>query len=70
VIADYRLGKESGIEVIQAVRQRVGRKVAALLLTGDATTDTAREAARLGIELLRKPVSVDQLRRAVTDCLK
>jgi PAS domain S-box-containing protein len=69
VIADFRLGKETGIDVIQAVRRRVQRPVPALLLTGDATPETAREAARLDVQLLRKPLSVDQLRRAILEYL-
>lgn len=70
VIADYRLGAETGIEVIQAVRRRTGRCIAALLLTGDATEERTREAERLGVQLLRKPVSAEQLQRAVADCLR
>ncbi|MCK9532192.1 MAG: PAS domain S-box protein [Gammaproteobacteria bacterium] len=69
VIADYRLGNVTGIDVIEAVRQRAGRNVAALLLTGDATAETLREASSRGIQVLRKPVAVEHLRRAILDCL-
>lgn len=70
VIADYRLGAETGIDVIRAVRRWSRRKIAALLLTGDATDERRRESARLGVQLLRKPVSAEQLRRAVVESLK
>ena len=70
VIADYRLGSKTGIEVIRAVRRQARRKVAALLLTGDATEERAREAAKLGVQLLHKPVSAEQLHHAVVDCLR
>lgn len=70
VIADYRLGAETGIDVIRAVRRWNRRKIAAVLLTGDATEARVRESARLGVQLLRKPVSAEQLRRAVVDNLK
>lgn len=70
VIADYRLGAKTGIDVIRAVRRGRRRKIAALLLTGDATDERRRESARLGVQLLRKPISAEQLRRAVVDCLE
>jgi PAS domain S-box-containing protein len=69
VIADYRLGSKTGTDVIQEVRRMRGRNISALLLTGDATEERSREAARLGVQLLRKPISGEQLRRAVFDSL-
>lgn len=69
VIADYRLGSKTGIEVIQEVRRRLRRKIEALLLTGDVADERRREAAMLGVQLLRKPVSGAQLRRTIVDVL-
>lgn len=69
VIADYRLGAKTGIDVIREVQRRCEGKVATLLLTGDATEESTREAERLGVQLLRKPLSGDQLRRAIIGCL-
>lgn len=70
IIADYRLGARTGIDVIRDVRRQSKSKIPALLLTGDATEERAREAARLDVRLLRKPVSGEQLRRAVIECLR
>ncbi len=70
VIADYRLGTKTGIDVIRAVRRQTKRKIGALLLTGDAMEKTSREATRLGVQLLRKPISAEQLHRAVVETLK
>lgn len=70
VIADYRLGGKTGTEVIEAIRRHSHREVAALMLTGDATAERAREAARLGLKLLRKPVAIEPLRDAIADALK
>lgn len=70
VIADYRLGAKTGIDVIRELRRRCKRKIAALLLTGDATEARTREAARLGVHLLRKPISGGKLRSAIVDCLR
>lgn len=69
VIADYRLGAKTGIDVIREVRRRSQCMIPALLLTGDATEESAREAARLGVMLMRKPISGEQLRRAVVESL-
>lgn len=70
VIADYRLGTKTGIEVIRELRRQFQREIPALLLTGDATEERAHEANRYGVLLLRKPISGSQLRRAVVDCLR
>jgi two-component system nitrogen regulation response regulator NtrX len=70
VIADYRLGSKTGTDVIREVRRKCGHNISALLLTGDATEERSREAARLGVQLLRKPISGEQLRRAVFDSLR
>lgn len=70
VIADYRLGTKTGIDVIRTVRRQTKRKIGALLLTGDAMEKTSREATRLGVQLLRKPISAEQLHRAVVETLK
>lgn len=69
IIADYRLGARTGIDVIRELRQRSECKIPALLLTGDATEERAQEASRHGVLVLRKPVSGVELRRAVVDCL-
>jgi two-component system, sensor histidine kinase len=66
VICDYRLrGDESGIEVINALRERCGRELPAMLITGDTAPDRLVEARRAGFVLLHKPVPAGKLRAAL-----
>lgn len=69
VIADYRLGVRTGIDVIKALREQYQSEIPALLLTGDTTDERANEAIRHGVHLLCKPITANQLRHAVVDCL-
>jgi two-component system CheB/CheR fusion protein len=55
VLTDLRLGEgESGIAVIESVRARAGRRVPAILLTGDTAQDPA--AGLADVTVLIKPV--------------
>lgn len=70
VLADYRLrGTETGLDVVRAVRARLGRAVPAAIVTGD--TDPGRLAAARagGCALLHKPVPAAQLRAALAGLL-
>jgi two-component system, sensor histidine kinase len=69
VLADYRLGDgPSGIDAIASLRSdRPG--LLALLISGDTAPDRLREASESGIPLLHKPVTMDQLRRALSALL-
>jgi len=65
IIADHRLrGRETGVELVRRARDRVP-KLPALLITGDTATSLHREAERLGLALLHKPVSDHALRQAI-----
>ena len=65
VLADYRLGDDgNGIDVV--ARLRANRpQLLALLISGDTAPDRLREASASGLHLLHKPVSLDQLKRAL-----
>jgi len=57
VVSDYRLrGQFNGAQAIAALRDRLGRDLPALLVTGDTVPERLREATASGVPLLHKPV--------------
>lgn len=63
LIVDYRLRRHaSGIETIRQLHQVAGRRIPALVITGDTAPDRLREAQESGYPLLHKPVKPAQLR--------
>ena len=66
VLSDYRLGDEiNGIEAIKLLRAD-SPDLLALLITGDTAPESLRAARDSGLDLLHKPVSLDQLKRALS----
>lgn len=62
VLADYRLrSHRTGLQAVQAVRERMGRGVPAAIITGDTAPERLREAHASGLPLLHKPVPADCL---------
>jgi DNA-binding NtrC family response regulator len=60
VLCDYSLdGQHTGMEVIAAARERQA-DVPAVLLTGYATRETADEAAIQSINLVFKPIEIEE----------
>lgn len=58
VISDYRLGAgETGYDVIDALRQRFGAQLPALIITGDTDPVLIRSMAEHGIEIQYKPLN-------------
>lgn len=67
IVADYRLSDDhTGTQAIQLLRQAFGHDIPGLLVTGETSIETLRDAASTGFPLLRKPVSSRQLQDAVT----
>lgn len=65
-ISDYRLrGHMTGVDAIAAVRERLGQKLPALLITGDTDPERLRDAHASKVQLLHKPVDPHQLYRAI-----
>jgi two-component system, sensor histidine kinase len=63
IIADLHLDSdESGLEAVNAIRQRVRSDIPAMIVTADYSLDAAREAAAYGFELLKKPVKPAEMR--------
>jgi signal transduction histidine kinase len=70
VISDYRLADErSGLDAIVGLRETLGQRFAALVVTGDTAPGPLDEAAVAGVTLLHKPVSPGQLYRSVVTAL-
>ena len=70
VLADYRLAQgESGLTGVQRMRQRLGREVPAILVSGDTAPSRIREVHVAGHVLLHKPVDPALLRACLSEAL-
>ncbi len=70
VIADYNLpGDLNGLQAIARLRDTLGHKVPAIILTGDISTETLREIAQGGHLHLNKPVKGKDLIDLIRRCL-
>ncbi|SOZ20539.1 putative hybrid sensor histidine kinase [Cupriavidus taiwanensis] len=71
VLADYRLrGHRTGQQALDAIRQRLGRHVPAIIITGDTAADRLRTAHASGTALLHKPVVPQELQAAIDTLLR
>ncbi|ANC90840.1 hybrid sensor histidine kinase/response regulator [Azospirillum humicireducens] len=71
VLSDLRLsGPETGIDAIQAVRARCGRRVPGVIVTGDTDPDRLRSVDRSGLPLVHKPCDPRALRRLLSRSMK
>ena len=61
LIVDYNLGAVTGPEVVERLRQRLGRPLPALILTGDVRERSRRDVAAAGLPFLPKPLPHDEL---------
>ncbi len=70
VLLDIRLGKHSGFDLFQKIRD-VNPKTLIIFITGHGTADTAIEAMKVGaFDYLVKPLDFDQLHQIVDQALK
>jgi Na+/proline symporter/signal transduction histidine kinase len=65
VLADYHLDADNGLDVILALRGRVGQSLRAALITADRSTELAQRAKDLNIPILPKPVKPAALRALI-----
>lgn len=61
IVCDYSLRQDNGVDVIARLRRLAGRAVPAVLITGDTDGKISRQAKRLAIPLLTKPVDIEKL---------
>ena len=70
IVSDYRLrGQQTGAQAITAVRELLGLRIPALMVTGDTAPERLREALASGVPLLHKPMAPGQLYQALTGLL-
>ncbi len=65
VLSDYRLPGPNGIEVVKNIRQEHRDDVPIIMMTGDTSGTTIREAGLENLEVLSKPVDVKELLRLI-----
>jgi signal transduction histidine kinase len=71
IVADFRLRQhENGIDTVRRLRERIGRDVPALLVSGDTAPERLQEAQASGLPLLHKPVSAEKLKGVLLDAMK
>lgn len=70
IVADLRLRQgHSGTDAIEAVRNAAGKEIPALVITGDTSVATLRQARLCGCPVLHKPVRPVMLRAALSQLL-
>lgn len=68
VLSDYRLPQgETGLDVITAVRTRMGADLPAIVITGDTDPQLLRSMTDCGITVLYKPVELETLQAYLED---
>jgi signal transduction histidine kinase/ActR/RegA family two-component response regulator len=71
IMSDFRLPDDSdGIEVITRLRQKYGRDIPAILVTGDTAPDTILRISQAGFPLLHKPLRPAKLRALLTHLIQ
>jgi len=70
MIIDYRLIGITGVEIYQRLCGSLGRKVPAILLTGEISDEVRRLAAENGMRLMHKPIITANLIAAVRELAK
>jgi two-component system, chemotaxis family, CheB/CheR fusion protein len=70
LITDYNLPQEmNGLEVIRRLREAAGRKIPAIVLTGDISTEISNSVAEQHYIQLNKPVKANELTKVIQQLL-
>jgi len=69
MICDYRLPGRSGVELVAALRARLGSDVQAILVSGDTATESVAVMEASGLPILYKPVRPAKLRALIASLL-
>ncbi len=70
ILADYNLpGGMNGLELIAKIRERLHDRLPAVVLTGDISTETLRQASAQDCIQLNKPVKLPDLARLIQNLL-
>ena len=68
LLIDYHLDEGNGIEVIDALRRRLGADLNAILITADRGVSVREEARVNNIQVLNKPIKPAALRALLAQC--
>ncbi len=71
IVADYRLrDRQVGTDAVARIREQIGQPVPGIILTGEIGVECERDAARLGLTIVHKPITPRLLQRAVQALLE
>jgi CheY-like chemotaxis protein len=70
IVSDFRLPEEDGIAVVARLREKFGRDIPAILVTGDTAPDTILRISQAGFPLLHKPLRPAKLRALLTHLIQ
>jgi signal transduction histidine kinase/ActR/RegA family two-component response regulator len=71
IVSDYRLPDDTdGLAVITRLRQKFGRDIPAIVVTGDTAPDTILRITQAGFPLLHKPLRPAKLRALLTHLIQ
>ena len=66
VVTDFRLARHvSGIDVIHAVSESIGREIAAIIITGDTSAEGINAAASSGFRVMHKPLDPEEMQALI-----
>jgi two-component system, sensor histidine kinase len=70
VVTDYHLGsRETGTQVITALREILGKPIKAVLMTGDTSSAFRELPVESGVKIASKPIKADELLRLIHELL-
>lgn len=70
IVTDYRLPDDDGLAVVARLRERYGRDIPAILVTGDTAPETLQRITQAGLPLLHKPLRPAKLRALLTHLIQ
>lgn len=66
-LVDHRLAKESGLDVIKAIKEKFGPNIPCILITGDTSADQVTNFHQAGVRALYKPLTDTTLVEAICE---
>ncbi|WP_309491432.1 ATP-binding response regulator [Trinickia mobilis] len=68
VLTDFRLAKQvTGVDVIHAVHQAIGREIPAIIITGDTSADGIDATTSSGFHVVHKPLDPEKMQVLIDD---
>lgn len=67
LVSDYRLADETGLDVVERIREEFNHDIPAVLITGDTSAELLPHFAASGLRVLHKPITGEQLVQALVD---